>query len=267
MEYKSLESSEYKNLYFHRTEQWDWHTSEMIRIIDSKKPRIITMDFWPQKIFLEALGQLTVADYIRVVAGEYPKGQVPEQLEEVILDMLEDLVYAENVVSFSDRPVTLDASLLNPMTAEGDIHLKGVWNGTYQYAIPDEFKDDKMIDVKFTITIDKVNGNTFTGTVQDDLSTGGTAGIGIIEGKFDNKTIRFTKNMPIRTRIINEALDRNINEDKKHPTLFYEGQFSRNKQAINGLWKFKKRVVFWKGFIPLYISVGHGTFTMSKNKL
>lgn len=264
MTFKTLESSEYKNLYFHRTEEWDWHTKDMIRVIDSKNPRVITMDPWPQKIYLEALGQLTVEDYVHRVGKEYPKGNVPKDLDEIILQMLEDLVYGEKVVSFSKVPVTLDASILNPSTEEGDLDLKGIWNGTYQYAIPDEFKDDRMIDVEFTISIDKVKGNTFTGTVKDDVSTGGTPGTGIIKGEFDNDTISFTKNMPISSKFDEDGNHYN-NPNKKHATLVYEGQFSRSKQIITGAWKFKSKALYWKGFIPYLVSRGTGTFVMSKS--
>ena len=263
MTFNALESSEYKNLYFYRTEEWDWHTSEMIRIIDSKSPRVITMDPWPQKIYLEALGQLTVKDYVQTVAKEYPKASIPEELDVIILEMLEDLVYGEKVISFSETPLTLQTSVLNPMTEEGAINLQGIWEGTYQYSIPDEYKDERMIDVNFTLTIDSINGKSFTGTVNDDLSTGGTPGTGIIKGTFDNDTIYFTKNMPIAS-FVNEDGTRHTDPRKKHSTLVYEGKFSRSKHVITGLWKFKTRALHWKGFIPQLISKGRGTFVMTK---
>ncbi|WP_040281238.1 hypothetical protein [Psychroserpens damuponensis] len=264
MKFKTLETSEYKNLYFHRTEDWDWLTSDMIRVIDSKSPRVITMDPWPQKIFLEALGQLTVEDYVHAVTKEYPKGNVPKELDDTILEMLVDLVYGDKIIAFSEVPITLDEALLNPMTQEGDIAVKGIWKGTYQYSIPDEFKDDRMIDVEFTINIDTLKGNTFTGTVKDDLSTGGTPGTGTIKGKFDNDRIYFTKNMPISATIDKNGIH-STHTNKKHPTLVYEGQFSRNKQIIKGTWKFKSKALYFKGFIPRLLSRGTGTFVMNKS--
>nr|WP_321225393.1 hypothetical protein [uncultured Psychroserpens sp.] len=263
MTFKTLESSEYKNLYFYRTEEWDWYTSDLIKIIDSKNPRVITMDPWPQKIYLDALGQLTVEDYIHNVAKDYPKGNVPKELDDMILQLLEDLVYGEKVVSFSETPVTLEASVLNPSTEEGEIDMKGIWKGMYQYAIPDEFKDDRMVDVEFTITIDSVTGKTFSGTVKDDILTGGTPGTGIIQGTFDNDTVTFTKNMPISS-IIDEDGNHLNDPNKKHSTLIYKGQFSRSKQIITGTWKFKKKALYWKGIIPQLVSRGTGTFVMSK---
>jgi hypothetical protein len=266
MTFKTLDTSEYKTLYFHRTEEWDWHTSEMIKVIDSKNPRVITMDPWPQKIFLEALGHVTVQDYVHTVAKEYPKGNVPEDLDVIILQMLEDLVYGEKVVSFSEIPVTLEPSILNPSTEEGDINLKGIWHGTYQYSIPDEFKDDKMIDVNFTLTIDTIKGKSFSGTVEDDLSSGGTPGIGVIKGTFDKDSIYFTKKMPVLSQV-DEHRKHTNDTNKKHPTLVYEGVFSRSKHILTGTWKFKSKTVVWNGLIPSFVSRGNGTFVMSKPKI
>lgn len=264
MKFEKLESSEIKNKYFHRTEKWDWLSKEMIHVFDSKSPRMITMDPWPQKIFLEALGELTVSEYVDKVSKEYPKNQAPKELDEVILDMLGSLINEEKIIALSDEPISIEKSILNPLTEEGKIDLQGTWTGTYQYNLPEEYKDEKLIDVNFTITIEKVKGNTFSGTVKDDLETGGTPGLGIIKGKFSDIGIEFDKKMPISASI-DEKGERVVNEKKKHPTIIYEGDFSRSKKNISGIWKFKKRVIFWKGIIPYRVTVGNGTFTMNKN--
>jgi len=263
MIFEKLESSEIKNKYFYRIEKWDWLSNEMIHVFDSKSPRIITMDPWPQKIFLEALGQLTVAEYIHKVAEEYPKNKVPKELDELILEMLISLINEEKIIGVSDEPTSLDNDIINPLTEEGEIDLQGIWTGAYQYFLPQEFKDEKLINVNFTITIKNVKGNTFTGVVEDDLESGGTPGLGIIKGKFSDIGIEFNKNMPIHASI-DEKGERFTNEKKKHPTIIYKGDFSRSKKSIGGTWKFKKRVLFWKGIIPYMISVGNGTFTMNK---
>jgi len=262
MKFEKLESSEIKNKYFHRTEKWDWLSKEMIHVFDSKSPRMITMDPWPQKIFLEALGKLTVRQYIDKVSKEYPKNQAPEELDEVILEMLDSLINNEKIIALSEEPISIEKSILNPLTEEGEIDLQGTWIGTYQYNLPEEYKDEKLINVNFTITIEKVKGNTFSGTVTDDLETGGTPGLGVIKGTFNEIGIQFDKKMPISSSI--DKNGRVINEKKKHPTIMYEGDFSWSKKNISGIWKFKKRVLFWKGIIPHRISVGNGTFTMNK---
>ena len=263
MTFEKLEASEIKNKYFRRTEKWDWLTKEMIHVFDSKSPRVITMDPWPQKIFLEAFGQLTVSEYIYNVFKEYPKNQAPKELDEVILEMLDSLVHEEKIVALSDTPVSLDDSILNPLTEEGEINLGGVWSGTYQYNLPEELKDEKLKNVNFTLTTEKTEGNIFTGTVKDDLKTGGTPGVGIIKGKIRDNGIVFYKDMPI-SATINEKGEHIINENKKHSTIIYEGSFSRNKKIVSGTWRFKKRILFWKGIIPYRVSLGNGTFVMTK---
>lgn len=263
MNFKALESSKIKNRYFYRTEKWDWLTKEHIHVLDSKSPRIITMDPWPQKIFLEALGQQTISDYVYNVAQEYPKNKIPEELDDVILEMIESLLSEEKIISLSDKPVNLKPEILNPINEEGEINMQGEWFGTYQYNMPEEFKDERLINVDFTLTIDSVKGNRFTGKVQDHSETGGTPGIGIIRGTFNDDKIEFRKNMPIKSRI-DEYGNHIIDESKKHTTLYYKGTFSKSKKIVTGTWKFKKTIFFWKGIVPHLVSLGNGTFSMKK---
>jgi hypothetical protein len=265
MTFEKLESSKIKSKYFRRTEKWDWLSEEMIHVFDSKSPRVITMDPWPQKIFLEALGQLTVSEYIYTVSKEYPKNQTPKELDEVILEMLDSLINEEKIITLSDEPISLEKSILNPLTEKGEINMEGIWNGSYQYNLPDELKDEKLKDVNFTLTIEKVKGKTFNGTVKDDLTTGGTPGIGVIKGEIRKNGVEFNKKMPI-SATIEENWERVINEKKKHPTIIYEGNFSRGKKNITGTWRFKKKVLFWKGVIPYWVSLGNGSFIMSKEE-
>jgi len=265
MKFETLETSDIKNKYFYRTEKWDWLNHEMIHVFDSKSPRVITMDPWPQKIFLEALGQLTVHEYVYKVANEYPNGHVPKELDIVILEMLNNLINNEKIVALSDTPMDLEISISNPMTEEGEINLEGTWKGTYQYNIHEELIDEQLKEVEFTIVIDKLKGISFSGTVEDNLETGGTPGKGIIKGKINNDQIQFNKEMPVHASI-NEKGERIINQNKKHHTIIYKGEFSRSKKSIHGYWEFKKRVWLWKGIIPYRVSLGNGTFTMHKNE-
>lgn len=221
---------------------------------------MITMDPWPQKIYLDAIGQLTVSEYVNRVSQEYPKNQVPEQLDFIILEMLQGLINEEKIISLSDKPFELDDLILNPQTKMGEIDLIGVWKGNYEYELAEHLN---LQSVNFTITIEKVKGNVFKGTVQDDLANGGTPGIGLIKGEFDGDRIKFTKKMPVSATIDRNG-NRQINEKKKHTPLFYEGEFSRSKKSILGTWKFNKRIYFWKGILPFRASAGNGTFTMNK---
>jgi hypothetical protein len=263
MNTKNLEKSPIKDKYFARTEKWDWLTKEMIHVFDSKSPRVITMDPWPQIIYLDAVGEKTVRDYIYNFAKKYPQNQIPEELADTILEMFSKLVDEEKIIELSDNPIILDDSLKNPISEEGEIDIVGTWKGTYTYNLPDEYKTGKMQKVEFTIKIEKVKARNFWGSVEDNLKTGGTPGIGEITGKYTNEEVQFDKNMPIYTEI--DKNGNHVSDDtKKHPTILYKGVFSRNKRHITGIWLFKKKKLFWKGIFPVWYSLGNGTFTMKK---
>jgi hypothetical protein len=264
MKFKTLEPYEFKDKYFYRICKWDWLTTDMIHVFDNNRPRFITMDYWPQKIYLEAKGQSTVSEFIHLIASKYPNTQIPRNLDSAIIEELEGLIN-EKLIELSDSPIQLDNSILNPLTEEGDIDMLGTWKGTYTYDIPEEYRDERTQKVEFEIVINSVNKNQFIGTVEDNLSTGGTPGIGNINGSFNDYELLFEKNMPIHARIENDG-SHTIDENKKHPTIIYSGEFSRSKKIIKGTWRFKKKVLVWKGIIPLWILPGTGTFSMEKEK-
>lgn len=264
MKFQALESSELKDKYFYRIERWDWLTRDMIHVIDSKSPRFITMDYWPQKIYLEAEGQRTLAEFVNYIASKYPKSGIPNNLDKALLEEFNNLI-EEKLIAISDYPVNLESSILNPITEEGKVNMTGIWMGTYTYNIPDEFKDERTKEVEFTININLVKGKVFEGSVEDNLSTGGTPGIGKITGEYSDYELSFEKNMPIHATI-NKNREHLVDKNKKHPTIIYEGEFSRDKKIITGIWKFKKKVLVWRGIIPYWIIPGTGGFTMRKKE-
>lgn len=265
MKFNTLESYEFKDKFFYRTCKWDWLTQDMIHVYDNNTPRYVTMDYWPQKIYLEANGQITVSKFIHSTASKYPGTQIPRNLDTALIEELDSLI-KEKLIKLSDSPVELDSSILNPLTEEGQIDMLGAWNGTYTYDLPEEYKDARTRKVEFKIVINSVDRNQFNGTVEDNLTTGGTPGIGTITGKFNDLELSFEKNMPILARIENNG-SHSIDKNKKHPTIIYEGKFSRSKKTINGTWKFKKKaLIFWKGFLPLWVNLGTGHFSMEKEK-
>lgn len=144
---------------------------------------------------------------------------------------------------------------------EGEIEIQGEWKGTYYYSIPTEFSDIKLGHVEFVIHINTTKGSEFEGTVEDNTEMGGTPGVGRIKGRYTDTHIYFEKHMPVYGYIMRNG-EHKIDQNKKHPVLIYEGMFSKNKKNITGAWKFKKRLVFGKGFIPLFTSTGNGTFAM-----
>ena len=85
MKFNVLESYAHKNKYFYRTCKWDWLTRDMIHVFDNNNPRMITMDYWPQKIYLEAKGQSTVSEFIHAIASKYPTTDIPRNLDTALI--------------------------------------------------------------------------------------------------------------------------------------------------------------------------------------
>ena len=103
-----------KDKYFYRLMQFRTTGiyDVMIMAIDSKSPRVITFDPWPQLIFLGATGLKTVHQFTIEMAKGY-KGEVPPLLEKTIIEEIEKLI-TENVIAISDDKVFLPKELLYP---------------------------------------------------------------------------------------------------------------------------------------------------------
>ena len=116
----------------------------------------------------------------------------------------------------------------------------------------------------FEIEILSVNDNAFTGKIHDDLTTGGTEGVGEISGKIIGERIDFVKLMPVMTFLIDrKGTKKNCN--KKHRPIYYTGQFSSDGQTISGTWRFKFGFV-WIGIIPVPVIPSKGIWSMTRKK-
>ena len=242
--------------YFHRVAAWDWLNKEMIHVTDPHGPRMITMDPWPQKIFLDATGERTIAGYITDMAASYPRGHVPAGLREMIIEELDKLANDLRLVAFADRPVELDMAVKEARTREGVARIEGRWEGQYEY------DHGQRPPVPFTIVIHEVRGDRFRGTVTDDEAHGGTPGTGTVEGTWNADGVTFIKQMPIRTTQ-NERGERVVDARRKHRPIHYEGRFSRSKETLTGTWRFKDRIR-WKGLLPYRETYQPGTWTMKR---
>jgi len=80
-----------KNAYFIRVAQWYWLDNNVIAVIDPHNPRKLSMDPWPQSVFLAADGQKTISEYIYAVADRYT-GEIPVQLDQIIIEEIEKLL-------------------------------------------------------------------------------------------------------------------------------------------------------------------------------
>jgi len=112
----------------------------------------------------------------------------------------------------------------------------------------------------FEIEITRVDDNIFFGKVHDDLTTGGTEGVGEIKGKVSADAVEFVKQMPIMTLLVDEHGTRKT-LNKKHPKIYYSGTFSSDKKSISGHWRFKFGFI-WLGLIPIFVIPTKGTWTM-----
>jgi hypothetical protein len=98
--FEDLKKSPIAGHYFYRAAQWYWLSKEMITINDNHAPRVITLDPWPQMIFLHATGKLTISEYVDYVASKYKK-EIPADLDSTILSMI-DLLLKERVICLSE---------------------------------------------------------------------------------------------------------------------------------------------------------------------
>ena len=140
---------------------------------------------------------------------------------------------------------------------------KGYWTGSYTFQNKQHQFMLRHEQTNFEIIIQTSEQDLFTGIVQDDLSTGGTAGIGEIKGKVRGDKIEFTKQMPIMTLLIDrKGTRKTIN--KKHRKIYYSGTFSQDKKSLSGEWKFKFGFI-WMGIFPVPIIPTNGNWTMQLN--
>jgi hypothetical protein len=140
----------------------------------------------------------------------------------------------------------------------------GQWSGYYSFLDKEITKIRGFEKTYFDIQILTVNDNTFTGKVQDDLSSGGTEGIGEINGKIQGDRIDFVKTMPIMTVIIDKKGTKKTS-NRKHRPIFYTGFFSSEDNTVTGTWRFKFGFV-WLGIVPVPVRPSKGVWSMTLKK-
>ena len=136
----------------------------------------------------------------------------------------------------------------------------GYWIGQYKFDKEVHQKMTGFGHTNFEIEIISVDNNLFQGKVKDDLTTGGTEGIGEIQGKVTGDIVEFVKQMPIMTLLIGKDGTRKT-LNRKHRKIYYSGTFSSDKKSISGHWRFKFGFI-WFGLIPIPVTQTGGTWTM-----
>lgn len=116
-EFTALQSSAIKDQYFYRTAHYHWmdDQQEQICALPPGEAKIVTMDDWPQVVFLDALGQLTVAEYTLRLARHYPRREVTSDFDKNILYQIDQLVEI-GCIALSDHPVQLAPEFADPTT-------------------------------------------------------------------------------------------------------------------------------------------------------
>ena len=89
--FNTLAAFAHKNAYFVRTAPWYPMGSGLITVLDPHQPRMLTMDPWPQIVFLAADGQKTVSEFIDHLARQYT-GTIPETLDSTVIEELLKLI-------------------------------------------------------------------------------------------------------------------------------------------------------------------------------
>ena len=136
----------------------------------------------------------------------------------------------------------------------------GHWIGQYKFDKEVHQKMTGYDSTNFAIEITNVDNNNFFGKVQDDLTTGGTEGIGEIEGKVTGDIIEFVKQMPVMTLLVDKKGTRKT-LNKKHRKIYYSGTFSSDGKSNSGQWRFKFGFI-WFGLVPIPIIPTKGTWTI-----
>jgi hypothetical protein len=138
---------------------------------------------------------------------------------------------------------------------------KGSWKGQYKYDNKAHQKLKGVAGTNFVIDIVPTTDEYFTGTVQDDLETGGTEGVGQITGRVTGNKIEFVKQMPVMTMLLaKKGMRKTFN--RKHRKIYYTGTFSDDRKTVSGQWKFKFGFIrIW--IMPVPVMPSSGTWTMT----
>jgi len=137
---------------------------------------------------------------------------------------------------------------------------KGTWAGQYKYDNNAHLELRGIKATNFEIDITKIDNERFIGKVQDDLSTGGTEGVGDVTGSVIGNKVEFVKQMPILT-VIAGRNGRRKAFNKKHRKIYYTGTISEDGKTATGRWKFKAGFIL-VGLMLILGKGNGGTWTM-----
>ncbi|MFC5046035.1 hypothetical protein ACFSTE_05270 [Aquimarina hainanensis] len=119
-EFDFIETYEHKDKYFSRIKKWNWINSEQISILEKDekgKIKMTTMDYWYQEMFLDANGQITIAEYLSVLVKQFQdsKMEIPTDLDKFMTETLWSLKNDLKAIEFTDSRVQLKAEYKDPI--------------------------------------------------------------------------------------------------------------------------------------------------------
>ena len=114
-ELDTIRSSPVRNKYFHRIAHYQWmdEQKQAVVVMHPVDAKLITMDDWPQIVFLDALGDMTVGEYTFALAKRFPRRDVTSDFDKNILYQIEQLTEL-GIVTLSDTPIKLPLKFAAP---------------------------------------------------------------------------------------------------------------------------------------------------------
>jgi hypothetical protein len=113
--FDQLQASALKDQYFLRCAEWDLLAENRICVFDPAGPRVLTLDPWPELVFLAAKGQLTVQEYVYYAADQYD-GSIPPLLDQTIVDELQTLL-DYRIIRLAGSKQSLDPAYASPRSS------------------------------------------------------------------------------------------------------------------------------------------------------
>lgn len=118
--FEFIVSYPHKDKYFSRTKKWSWINSKQISLIekdDKGKIKATTMEYWPQEMFLDANGQITISDYLKVLIKQFQDNnmEIPNDLDVFMTETLWNLKTELKAIEFTDSPVELKPAFKDPI--------------------------------------------------------------------------------------------------------------------------------------------------------
>lgn len=119
-DFKEIKTYSQKDMYFVRTKNWTWVNKEQIALLEksnNQKVKMITLEFWSQEMFLDADGEKTISEYLKVLIKQFQndKMEVPPDLDVFMIETLTSLHKDLNAITFYNTSGQLQPEYKEPI--------------------------------------------------------------------------------------------------------------------------------------------------------